>query len=149
MKTIILMRHGEYLGTNLTKSGQTQVDAAAEASVNDNLIPDVIVHSPVVRAVETAQRVQAVFARVSGRTIPLVCNRALAVGSTEVDRLTPGIPAEAATALVVTHQPNVEDLSDQFGKYCSPGTAEMNVFQTETANWADVRKAAFVRRVGG
>jgi phosphohistidine phosphatase SixA len=149
MKTIILMRHGSYDNSTskLSDYGKKEVDIAAKAAVNDNLAPDLIVHSPLPRAVETAERIRDVFARISGKIIPLVCNDALEVGRTRVGALTQGIEDSVNTVLAVTHQPNVESLTRQFGEVRSPSTAEINVFQSDVDSWTNVRAVTFVKKL--
>lgn len=51
MSRIILMRHGqEGVGSRLTERGIKQSVDVAKQMINEGIVPDVILHSPVLRA---------------------------------------------------------------------------------------------------
>lgn len=146
MKTYILMRHGDYDDKGLTEEGKQQADAAAERAIKENLVPDLIVHSPMPRAAETAQRVRDVFSRVAGRDIPMAVNDNLHYDYYPTSALlAEGLSDGSSLVLAVTHAPNVRILSESFGKACYPGKGEMNVFRSRADSWSAIKKAAFVK----
>lgn len=149
MKTMMLMRHGDYNSSHLSDQGKREVDFVSAVLVEEGLVPDVIVHSPVTRAVETAQRVQDMFNLKAGKLVPMVSNSALEVGDTSKADLLRSVNDNQNLVLAVTHQPNVESLSSSFGREVSPNTAEVNVFEDKTAqSWTTLNNLKLVRRFG-
>ena len=146
-KTLLLMRHAQ-ADTNLTLTGRKQADDVARQIVESELLPDVILHSPVTRALETAQRLRDVFKASTGRDIPLVPSRALDLDSF----IKPGnalheIDSAHKTVLMVTHQPKFEMLARKFGYSASPENTETHVLREKAANWQDFSKPVIAGRI--
>jgi|GEM_PF-5070232 len=138
-KTLMLMRHGDYADGHLNARGAEQSDIVAGKLVKAALVPDVIIHSPLPRAVETAQRVRDVFNAVTGRDIPLVSHDALSEGrqSFPVSEIDEG----ASTALAVSHMPNIVMLYNMFSGGCTvPDNAQTYVIEAPVDSWRDFKR---------
>jgi phosphohistidine phosphatase SixA len=141
MKTILLMRHGSYDLLRLNAEGERQADSSAAQIAVAGLVPDEILYSPVTRATQTAGRVRDVFNRVANRDVPMNKLDALDVDATTRARdILSVVQPSSDIVLVVTHQPNIEELSKEFGKTISPATAEVHVFTADTRDWARAQK---------
>ncbi|MCF8495998.1 MAG: histidine phosphatase family protein [Alphaproteobacteria bacterium] len=137
-KSILFMRHGATEQTTNenrgpTEEGRGQAQNTAAALLQDGRTPDLIWHSPLPRAHETASCVRNFFAaagtNISMEEKPWLTEKTFA----EMDAETPirtrmaEFPTSANSILCVTHQPNIEmyalDLTTQFPDRMSHGDA--------------------------
>jgi len=125
-KTLMLMRHGHAMNS-LTLLGKEEVDNVARQFVSNNLVPDLIIHSPLLRAVETAQRVKNIF-NDAGFAVPLTLTDWLECDMyADVTDLR-GIDPSVNVVLAVSHQPNIQSLTVRFSDVAvSPINAETRV----------------------
>ena len=142
----MLMRHGDYgYGMGLSARGENQSDNIAKQLAENNLIPDVIVHSPVKRAVQTAQRVHDVFNRIAGKDVPMVEREWLADGNYSSVENVATLDDTQELVLAVSHMPNIESLNESLtGDYSSPGNCQTYVVETQAEHWKDVRKGSIL-----
>jgi phosphohistidine phosphatase SixA len=132
-QNVILMRHGK-ASVGLTNYGVKQAESMATRLIANDLIPDVILTSPLPRAVETAMSLTRIFHdHDDTHEVQII----------EVKELTCDAPADPAisvlkkiddkyqTALIVTHQPNIEDLSSAFGRHACIDNAVCVVFKRD------------------
>jgi phosphohistidine phosphatase SixA len=145
-KTLTLVRHGDYTGSTLTQAGRDDIDNVGGQLLESGVIPDIIVHSTVPRAAESARRLADVFntaANDNGR--PKV--RLVPVGWLHEDKMVDldtlaKLDKDATGAekvLAVSHQPQVSGILYGFaGCDTSPGKAEAYVLETEEKTWASV-----------
>jgi broad specificity phosphatase PhoE len=148
MKTLMLMRHGqEDWGGPLTETGKAQVDTAGQQLIEQKLVPDIILHSPIERAVETARRLKDMFQRVAGRDVPMKEVAALKNETfTQPADLASGAEETTKTLLAVTHLMNISNLSGTFGKAVTAWNAEIVVCEAPDTLWPEAVKAAKVVR---
>lgn len=134
-RILILMRHGHYDFRDLSPRGEEQARSVALKVANDNIVPELIVHSPQPRTIQTMQQISAIFAS-HGHTPQIMeagwlhDNRA-----TEVRNLTI-LPADKRIVMLVTHLPNVEDLTADFNARQTPGHASAYAFMQQADTWA-------------
>jgi len=119
MRELVLMRHGEALsvresgadgdaGRRLSPRGKDQAAASAERLKTLGFVPDVIISSPLLRAVETADIAAAVFPSAARRREPALASDASPGTVLEALRSAAG---EAASVLVAGHQPALGGMS--------------------------------------
>ncbi len=146
-KEILLTRHGHYDVENLSALGKQQVDAVAEQLAKDGKVPDIILHSPVPRAAESARRMKDAFNRVAGKDVPLVMEPSLSDEEAFTSaRIFQGLSDDASRVLAVTHQPNIIGLATQFRLHAKPAAhAETTLFTSTEDLWAEIKKARFTK----
>lgn len=146
-KKLILARHGAYDEvpknnndtTALSEEGIAQVEAAAQAIIENGLIPDVIFHSPITRTTQTAYQLKAAFDKVTGGDIEIFKTITLYCGNTDLKRLRGLLSDKYNTVMNVTHQPNIDHMSRQITTHhLFPDTAEVNVFDMPGDKWAEM-----------
>lgn len=150
MKTIMLMRHGAYdfISKSLHAAGRASVEEQTERLIEAGFIPDVIHHSPVKRAIETAHIVKATFNRVAGKDIQLVENGHLHENErSSVEQVFSAIDDGVTSVMAVSHEPNVAQLSGRLDKTVFPLTAETNVYEAPVAQWAEVKNARWIAKI--
>lgn len=159
-KTVILMRHGQYVDAKharafrwgatemLTPRGCEDVDDVAQQMAESDCIPDVIVYSPAPRTTETALRMRDVFKRVSGRDVPVVLDANLGDGYGADDAMkvfsNPAC-AGAKTILTVSHEPNIAVFSGRLGEMIFADKGQAIVFSPGIDEWTDIPKSKPVK----
>lgn len=114
-RVLILMRHGAYDARqgNLSPTGQQQVDSVARQIANSDMMPDLVLHSPVPRAAESARRVCEIFhsrgKKPALRQEPWLDERTF----TSFEHLAT-LPADKSCILLLTHQANITGLTEIF-----------------------------------
>jgi len=119
MKELVLMRHGEALsaldsgaagdaGRTLSPRGREQVERSAERLKSLGFVPDIIISSPLLRAVETADIAALLFHGAGRAKEPALASPA---SMNEVLNAIHSAAGKASSALVAGHQPTMGELS--------------------------------------
>lgn len=117
MKTLILVRHGEFvrgdpftpnIGCPLTKDGRHGIAEAAERFAGLSIKPDLILSSPARRTGETAE----VFAKKTGNSPKLIRieKELFEAEKREILRVVHGLDDSLGTVMIVGHNPALSDL---------------------------------------
>jgi len=126
---VILMRHG-YYGSDgaLNQQGVGQAQDIACQLIEAGLTPDIILHSPIKRALETAEVVTEIF-KMAGKEVDMRQEDSLA---------NKGIPhalsklKNSHTVLAVSHQPDIlAAVRELVGQYVSPGYGNAVVIESD------------------
>jgi phosphohistidine phosphatase len=145
MKTLLVLRHAKSSWSDpgradfdrpLKKRGRNDAPAVGDYLRGQDLVPDVIVTSPALRAVETV----ALVADGSGYDGEIVLASELYPGDPEdyVDRLR-GLDDDCRTAMVVGHNPGlVELVADLTGEVPDLPTAGLARITLPIDRWADL-----------
>jgi phosphohistidine phosphatase len=115
MKTLLLLRHaksahagiGSDFDRTLSQRGRRDAPAAGRELTRRKMVPDVVVSSPATRARETAQ------ATLSAAGLPdatVYDPDVYEATSKRLLRVIQGLPAGASSALLVGHNPGMEEL---------------------------------------
>ncbi len=113
--TLIIMRHGEYSQNTMSLSPKGEIDVAETTKklVAQNNIPDLILYSPIKRAVETATIVKDVFYDLTNKNIPSIKEPKLSIKfeRTKLDEIfidnILNKDDNIKTLMFVTHAPNI------------------------------------------
>ena len=144
MKQIILMRHADHKNNVLTQEGKRDSAQAAGLLSDQNIIPDVILTSPIKRAQETAAIMQNVFNARSGKNIPVVAHDPLALGIlTSAKDAFSTVDGKADKVLVVSHQPNIRFIAEDLGHEVDAEKSQVSVFEI-TRSFTDPGAARLV-----
>jgi phosphohistidine phosphatase SixA len=158
-KTLMLMRHGHYnmpdnddgKKTHLSETGVSQVQQAAEKVIDSEMVPDAVLSSPIVRALESATIMHKAFEKASGKQIPFLVVDDLAEDkSLRIPALLGSFNEASERPLIVTHQPNIGHLGFQLilNEVAPPAsTAEILVFESPAEDWKGVKRAVMTRRL--
>ena len=143
-KTLILMRHGAYDRSTMSLSnlGEQEIISSTKQLIEHKLIPDVIIHSPVTRAVETTNIVRDIFNTLTGSNIELIEMKELRENFiSNISNILSQIDDDNSIVLAVSHLPNISDLTEQIQVAINnPHTAEAIVYESEVSSWKDIPK---------
>ena len=120
MKTLILIRHAETeksrngladTDRNLTKNGRADCRLMAERLLKRNLSPDLIISSPAVRAIQTAE----IFADVFEYATDAIAKEPILYESYDIEsfiRIINQVDNQIDTVLLIGHNPTFTQLTD-------------------------------------
>lgn len=157
MKTLLVLRHAKANRESesesdhdrtLAKRGVKAAERIGQLLREENLVPDVVLSSTAVRARSTAEIV-AREAHVTERLVSFLPELYLAEPPAYLDALRK-VPREAASALVVGHNPGIEALIYRLsGETEHMPTAALAVCELSLDDWAelDAGTAARLARV--
>jgi len=145
MKRIGILRHGkaEHQGTGsqdrerrLVEKGREAVRAVAANSACNESHPDMVVTSPAVRAVESAE----IFSREAGISTPVEIREELyAAGPRDILSLVNGLPDEVGSILIVGHNPSLEEFCEEItGEYTGLKTANLLILDIDADSWTEI-----------
>lgn len=147
-KTLCLLRHASYERSTMgiTPDGARDIVRVCNKLPALDLLPDVIVHSPVLRAQQSAQKAYQAL-RPHSSTLVLVSedgfgearsNNDLPLHKKMMERIG-ALEDVHETVLVVTHFPNIRMLGDAFlNALISLDTAEMLVLHFDATLWKKI-----------
>jgi len=135
--TLMLMRHGDDNGDGLSYLGKRQVAAVADDMLRLSYRPDVLLHSSLARAKESADIVRGVF-RKAGRVITDVrSSDAISCGN-----ILPEVSALMMcdeTVLVIGHMPGISATVWELAKFdYAPGNADTLVITCGIDRWSEL-----------
>jgi phosphohistidine phosphatase len=148
-KTLLLLRHGKSdwregeadFDRRLAKRGRQSAVLMAQFLEEHDLLPDVIVSSPAVRALTTAEIIQEEL-----DDIELIEDERIYEASLEqLLEVVSGLSDEYATVLLVGHNPGFEELSDALsGRSDSVlKTCSMALLNTDADSWTASAEGSF------
>jgi|GEM_PF-4243961 len=110
-KILILMRHGEEDSKTdkLTKEGTDQIKAAVKHLKTKGYFPELIMHSPVDRAVESAEIAIATF-KAAGHEIGQTLQKERRLALDEIDLVIPELSPSLSVILMMTHGPDIKNV---------------------------------------
>lgn len=149
MKTILLLRHGkskrgpEYdtdFERPLAKRGRQDAERMGAFLLEQDLVPEVVLSSPAVRARDTALR----CAKAAGCRDAVRFERSLYGGGDEVYlNLLWALEDTVCRVLFVAHNPDLEIVVEELGhRYVRLPTAALARIDVETERWADLFKVS-------
>lgn len=141
-RILLLMRHGLYEKPAhapqgiLTEDGQRNSDDVARQITEDNLVPDLILHSPIGRVKETAYRAYEVFSLL-GKRPEIKEAYWLSETISTMPHFLESLPDDKRVVLLATHVPNIAVLTDEFRDSQCPDYSNACVFTQNSASWGD------------
>ena len=147
------MRHGEYDPNTMSLSAHGELEAyntTMKLVKKYSLIPDIILHSPIKRAIETAHKVNKTFNEATGRDITLIeINDLKENNPTDAYEFLKDVNNKNLVVLAITHSPNICGLSqDLGGQIIKAYTAEAIVYETNAENWQEAAYSSrFVKTI--
>jgi phosphohistidine phosphatase len=149
MKTVLILRHArakrdeKYVTDQerpLMKEGKEDAAQIGEKLRHAHLAPDIVLSSTAKRAAQTALRVYETFGY-EGEI--MFTPRLYSGGVGEHLAVLEDLPEEVETALIVGHNPTLEELVAYLtGETISLATAEAAIVQADVAGWHDLGEGA-------
>jgi phosphohistidine phosphatase len=146
MKTLLVLRHAKSSWDDpalddherpLNKRGQRDAPRMGELLREHKLIPDVVISSDAVRARLTAEAVAAA-ARYAGKI--LLDPHLYMASPADILSLLPKVPENAATVMIVGHNPGLEKLVEQLtGERQDLPTATLAQIGLPIDRWRDLK----------
>lgn len=158
MHTLLLLRHAQAVLTDLSgkdfdralsKTGRSDAALQVQRLLQTGIIPDVILHSPALRTMQTAQIFQSAINNAYPHILPALHSIASlyrADASGYIREIRAHTPQEARCVLIAGHNPSIEDCALMFTPADSPAmqrisygfpTAGIAMIETE-AGFADL-----------
>lgn len=145
MKTLLLLRHAKSSWDDpslrdfdrpLAKRGRRDAPRMGRALAERGAVPELVISSPAARARETVEAVlEAAGLAMSPRFEPGL----YAASSAELLRLIRGLPETVSCALLVAHNPGLEDLLSRLaGSPERMPTAALACLRFSAGSWGDV-----------
>ncbi len=144
-KTLLVMRHGSYsISTkSLSDGGLYEVKNRAIKLIDKNTIPDIIIHSPIQRAFETAMRMKEMFNKHAACDVQTVQQEMLhenykSARIQDILKLDE-VHENLNTIMLITHLPNTENIGWTLDKHTPDlETSDVAKYVLEVENWSDV-----------
>ncbi len=147
-KILLVMRHGSYIKTGIGKwslsdVGVCEVNGKALELIKKDTIPDLIIYSPIQRALETAGLMKKMFNERAGLDISIVRQAKLRHNQSSA-RIQDILKLDEVhenlnTIMFITHLPNADNIGFSLDKH-EPDLNTSDVVKYELAvdNWSDV-----------
>lgn len=145
MKTLLLLRHAKSSWDDpsladfhrpLAERGERDAPRIGSALAEQREIPELVISSPAVRAVQTASAVTS-HVRYAGEV--RLDQRIYGAGSAELLKIVRTLPEEYSTIMLVGHNPGFEDLLGRLaGKRQHMSTCNVACIGFQTDRWEDV-----------
>ena len=138
-KTFILMRHGDALDSGLTGQGIEQTRNIARQMMEMGYRIDVILHSPLPRAVETAGIIAEEY-KAAGKEVAIVrAHQHLAINRKHIPTVISDFYEEEEVALIISHDDDIKDAMLKLtGEECKLSYSNAVVLNSESEDWESV-----------
>lgn len=116
-KTLILALEGAVSDSTMGLSGRgkSQINDIAQQMLADGITPDVIVHSPIRRSRETAEKFRDAFKAAVGKDIPLISEKNLSAQEARADVVN-GFNNQYNKVMAVSGLEAMARITDQFSR---------------------------------
>ncbi|MDG1896252.1 MAG: histidine phosphatase family protein [Fuerstiella sp.] len=150
LKTLFLVRHAKSSWKHpeledserpLNKRGTRDAPIMGQRLLARSLVPDLIVSSPAVRALTTAQ----LLAHEVGYSSPAIVveDELYAASSQDVLAIVSGLDDRIQVALVVTHNPAITELANWFSDAPIENVPTCGILTVEASEWHRIEAATF------